>query len=62
MAETKAEKMRRIPSGSAPQKPLPQVPRLPQSFYTRHPEDKAELDAYQAAWEEFFKKTSSRAS
>lgn len=62
MAETKAEKLRRIPAGTAAQAPLPTWPKLPQSLYRRHPEDKAELDAYQAACEEFFKKAASRAS
>lgn len=61
-SETKLEKLRQIPAGSIAQQPIPTWPKLPQCLYRRHPEDKAELDAYQAACEEFFKKAESRAS
>lgn len=61
-AETKQEKLNRIPSGSITQQPIPPWPQLPKSFYDRHPEDKAALDAYTAAIEDYFKKRSNRES
>lgn len=61
-AETKEQKLARVPSGGTGQKPLPSWPKLPQPFYDRHPEDKALLDQYQKDCEEFFKKAASRSS
>lgn len=62
MAETKADKLKRIPAGADGQRPIPTWPKLPESFYRRHPEDKEALDQYQRDCEEFFKKSGSRAS
>lgn len=62
MAETKEQKLARIPSGASANIPLPEWPKLPESFYKRHPEDKEALDRYQAQCQEFFKKAASRAS
>jgi len=62
MALTKAEKLARIPSGGTGQRPIPPWPKLPKCLYDRHPEDKEALDQYQRECDEFFKKTSSRAS
>lgn len=62
MAETKAEKLRRIPAGTAAQNPLPTVPKLAPILSKRHPELKAEYEAYDLAWETFFKQAESRAS
>jgi hypothetical protein len=59
---TKNEKLNRIPDGAISQQPLPEWPKLPESFYKRHPEDRAELDAYQQKCIDFFKKSSNRAS
>lgn len=62
MAESKLQKLARIPSGSVDQQPLAQVPKLPKIFYDRHPEDREALDQYQKDWEDYFKKSASRAS
>lgn len=60
--ENKAEKLRRIPAGSPSNVPLSEWPKLPASFYARHPEDKEALDRYQQDCQEFFKKAASRSS
>lgn len=62
MAETKNDKMRRIPTGTAGTQPLPEVPKLSPILSKRHPENKPEYDAYDQAWVDFFKKSSNRAS
>lgn len=61
MAETKAQKLLRIASGSVSQQPIPEWPRLPEILYKRHPEDKEALDKYHADCIEFFKKSGNRA-
>lgn len=52
---TKQQKLARLSGGPDPQRPIPQVPKLPKCFYERHPEDAAMLDAYREEWIRFFK-------
>lgn len=55
-SDSKRAKLLRISGGNPAQAPLPQFPKLPASFYRRHPEEAAELDAWHAAVIEFFKR------
>lgn len=57
MAEqlTKQEKVNRMAQTRSPVSPLPQVPKLPESFKTRFPELAEDIDRYNTEWEAFFK-------
>lgn len=39
---------------------MPPIPKVPDEIKNRHPENKPFWDQYDAAWEEFFRKQSTR--
>lgn len=51
------QKISRLTSGPAPTPAIPEVPKLPDFFKQRFPDKISEIDGYNEAWVQFFKKS-----
>jgi hypothetical protein len=55
MADDKFTQFSRM--GGSVNPPSPPIPKVPEEIKARHPENRKHWEAYDAAWEKFFKET-----
>lgn len=59
MTAEQAAKINRLARAPVGTPPVPEIPKLPKFLRERHPDKIAEIEAYDDAWEKFFKRPGS---